>query len=209
MICAAVIAQAANADLITLQLDDTGVILSTTNVVNDTYQFTATGQSVSGVTFDATITALGSTSLGILTTGLGVDNTRVNDGEWVRLTASISNVMGGLVSFDGFSSVDMGFFAVASDEIAVSSSSTGVPALFDDFSSDPGTFFSGGVAMLAPNDIFLVGETSTSTTSVSFDSVVGEFSAVAAVPEPGSMAFLGLLTAGLCFRQFRRRRKSA
>lgn len=195
-------------DLISLRLDDTAVVLTMTNVADDTYVSTITGVVVDGVTFDATITALGSAGLEIAASGLGVGNTRVNDGEWAQFTTSITNVFGGTVSFDGFQSVDLGFFNSADDSIGVSSSSTGVPALFDDFASDPGSFVSGGVSQLAPNGIFLVGQTSMPSTSVSFDSITASFSATAAVPEPGTFAFLGLLAGGVLVRRARRRRRA-
>ncbi len=67
------------------------------------------GLSDNGVTFDARLTMIGSSSLVTSANGVGVGNSRIETGETIDFLLSVHNVSGGYVSIDGFTSVALRF----------------------------------------------------------------------------------------------------
>lgn len=167
------------------------------SITDDTLTVSRTGLAINGITFDATLTVVGSADLAQNTSGLGVGNTRVNKDETLLFAMAVSNVVGGTVTFDGFAELDLNFFT-GSDKA--------------DLSEDGSTFLTLSstsdvvdIAGTAPATFLIKGLSGTGTTSFSVDSVKGSFTA-APVPEPGSLALLAVgLAACAVVRRLRRR----
>ena len=166
------------------------------------------GLQDNGVTFDAQLRVRTPAPLGLNhspTNGIGVtggDDNLINDGESIRFDLNISNVMGGSVSFDGFTELGLSDFQ--------NDNSDAFTLSFDDQYSTFGDNFFEGLIYTGPIDISvnsplafsLIGNPSGDFPNTNFraDSISGRFSGASAVPEPSSLFVMGVLGPFVCFR---------
>jgi hypothetical protein len=166
--------------------------------------FTATlsGLVADGVTFDATLTATGSGStIQNGNNGLGVDGTKVDSGELITYSMALSGFVGGTVTFDGFTSLDL----------ANSSGSGNLVLSLDDSADTIGdNFFSGGMATGSKPDAIDI----TATLPTVFSSIAGPdkndkfriagiSARFTAVPEPSTLLTFGFVVSTLTIRRRR------
>ncbi|TWT37087.1 hypothetical protein KOR34_20340 [Posidoniimonas corsicana] len=197
-------AQVAHADLVPFSLTSGGTVSGASYTKTESH-------SSGGVSFDATLTVLGSNSIdqkpGGAIAGLGIVGNgpnAVSNGEALYFTMTVSNIVGGDVFFDGFSQIDLDV-------------STGTGALSNDFSfgstgdnfhtittasdvvsmsgAPPQSFF----AIAAPNE--------GAGSAFRVRSITGSFSVlnIAAVPEPTAFLFGSLVAGGVGMVVARRR----
>jgi hypothetical protein len=161
------------------------------SIDDDTLTTTLTGLTLDGVTFDATLTVLGASTIGSAalsqnTSGVGVDGTRIHAGESLSFSMSTSNVSGGSITFEGFHGIDLNAFATGME---ADFSAGG--CVFKTLKTSPGSA-DVDLSKIAPTAFTLIGITGGSkTTSFSVDDVTASFRA-SPVPEPGSLALLSV-----------------
>lgn len=189
------LAETSRADSILFALDSEG------SICDDTLTIARTDLVVDGVTFDVTLTVVGSHDLERNSSGLGVNGTRVNDGETLTFSLVVSDVRGGTLTFDGFTGVDLNFFTTDNDKAELESGGT----IFLTQTTTP----SGDVDISSTSPVsFLVrGVDGTGfSTSFSIDDVTGQFTGVSAVPEPSTLLLLSLGMVGVGVQRRRRLR---
>lgn len=178
-------------------------------IVNDTFTIELLGLSDGGVTFDAELTVVGSADLHQSPTGTGMgviggDGNLVDDGESLRFSMAVSNVIGGSVVFDGFTKIDFNF--LGDSDVAVLS--------LDNDETTEGDNFLEFLGNVDPEDVADISGTSPTafsafaksggSNSFRVDYVSGQFTGTA-VPEPAG----GLVLAIGCILTARyRKRKS-
>ena len=188
-------------------------------IVGDTFTLTHSALVADGVTFDATLTIVGTpqvgggpatliqntTDLG-LDTGILMDSTFLDNGESLTLSMAISNEIGGTVAFNGFTEVDLNNFGAID---------SGVLSLDNDASTAGDNFF---VAPAGADVIDISGTLPTvfsiipdadglSSNTLGLGDVSAQFTGTAAVPEPSSLLMMipvGL--AALHLNRIRRRK---
>lgn len=204
---------AANADVIELfGLDTAGG----GSIVGDTFTLTRTGLVADGVGFDATITVVGTPQAGVAvldqgSTGLGVNSTGadtnlVDNGEFLTFSMSVFNFVGGTVIFDGFTEVDFNSFGAGNAGV-LSLDNSDLTAGDNFFTTINGAGDVDISATLPTGFSAIARADGINSNSFRIDNVSAQFSGtvVAAVPEPSSLAFLGLIAGGLVVRRVRRR----
>lgn len=174
--------------------------------VGNTFTLELTGLSEGGVTFDAELTVIGSGNLNQNGSGLGIDggSDLVDDGESLRFSMTISNIVGGMVYFDGFTEMDFNF--LDNDDVAVLSLDDDESTTGDNFLNFAGNVNSNDIADISGTSPTLFSAFAQSGASNSFrvDDISGQFST--AVPEPASGVVLALgcfLAAGRYRRRLR------
>ena len=173
------------------------------SIDDDTLTTTLTGLRIDGVTFDAVLTVVGSSTIGSdalsqNSSGLGVDGTRIHAGESLSFSMETSNVSGGQIIFEGFHAIDLNAFSTGME----ADLETG-GCVFQTLTTAPGSS-DVDFSKTAPLTFSLIGVTgATKTTSFSVDDVTASFRA-APVPEPASVALLSMGMLGLI--HLRRRR---
>jgi hypothetical protein len=212
LLCAS--AASARAESIeSFSLDNTDVSNTTKSVSGDTLTVLLEDITIGGVTFDATLTVKGSASLTQTSSGIGVSgggSDLVNNLEALTFSMAVDSVDGGTVIFGGFHALDLTFFTT-SGETVVFSTDADLSSTWDNFLthtslSDP------DISGTAPTYFTLFGLDGVDangnkvTTSFRIDGIDAAFSTVAAVPEPGSFALLGMAGTLYLLRRWRRRR---
>jgi hypothetical protein len=85
-------------------------------ISGSTYTLIAPDIVADGVTFTATLTVVGNgATVDNNSNGLGVDGTTINAGEALTFSLATSAVTGGVVTFDGFTSLDFNGFTGGTD----------------------------------------------------------------------------------------------
>ena len=171
---------------------------SDVTAVGNTLLFPQMFTASDGVSFTATLSVVGSDDIDQTGSTLGIagnGNDLFNGAEFAEFSVAISGVTGGSVVFDGFSQIDLDAFTgtTADPEFAAVSSDS----LFDagDLILD-GSLSTSDLFVL-PNltSFFLVSNGDNSNTFRASD-VTANFTTTAAVPEPSTWAFSGLLLLG-------------
>ena len=167
--------------------------------VGNTLLFPQMFTASDGVSFTATLSVVGSDDIDQTTSTLGIvgnGNILFNGADFAEFSVAISGVTGGSVVFDGFSQIDLDSFdgddTVDPDFAAVSSDS-----LFDagDLILDGSLSTSDLFALPNLTSFFLVSNGEDGNTFRASD-VTANFTTTAAVPEPSTWAFSGLLLLG-------------
>ena len=167
-------------------------------IAGSVFTLIETGVVDNGVTFDIQLTVTGSgTSVDNNTNGIGVDGTTLNAGQSLMFALTTSNVMGGTVTFDGFTSIDFNSFTDANE---LADFGTDVITTMDTTNEFDLTTLTGG----APTTFTLLAGTTGGTTSFQIDDITASFTA-SAVPEPSSAMFLAIGLVGLVGTRRRRR----
>ena len=170
--------------------------------------------TIAGVTFDATLNVTGSGTLTQTSSGLGVSGTSsnlFNAGEKLKFYVDIDDVRGGTASFGGFTLLDFNFFTTGGETVVFSTDgrlgSTAdnwlthfAPGDADIRSQSPTVF-----TLLAQNGLDASG--GVVKTSLRVDAIRASFDTVAAVPEPGTFALVGLVCVSAWLRRRLRRRR--
>lgn len=165
-------------------------------ISGSTFTLVSPGLVADGVTFTATLTVIGNgTGVEHNAGGLGVklgsaSGSRINTGESLAFSLSIDAVMGGTVSFDGFTSLDFNSFSTSNDGGFFS-----LDAILDIGDTDLtlGTFNSTGeyALPLGPVPQFTIFGTAG---SFQLDDVTAQFTgAMSSVPEPTSLLVWSML----------------
>lgn len=166
---------------------DTGNGMFTGN----TFTSTLTGLVADGVTFDATITVVGSGDLNQGTGGLGVETDSsdlVSNGEYLQFSMALSNFSGGTVVFNGFQEVDFNNFG-ATDAGFLSVDNSGTTTGDNFFSTTTGA---GNVSFANIASFHAIARADgAGSNSFRIDDVTGEFRGFTAVPEPTSVLMFG------------------
>ncbi len=204
----------AQADIIELFGMDDGAGGS---IAGDTYSLTRSGLVADGVTFNATLTVIGTpqavtASLDQNSNGLGIDSAGtdsvlVDNGEFLTFSMSVFNFVGGTVVFDGFTGVDFNNFGTG--DVGVFSIDHSAATLGDNFFTTTNGANVVDISATLPTVFSAIAEADgVNSNSFRIDDVSAQFSGtlVAAVPEPSSLAFLGLLAGGFWARRVRQRR---
>lgn len=186
-----VAAQVSHASVVgSYELDGDAGGTVTTNV----FTLTLLGLMDGGVTFDATLTGTGSANIDqTASTGLGItggSSALINPGESIGFTISTSNVIGGTVTFDGFTEITLSSLTTVNEQGVLS---------VDGTLDNPGDSF---VTSDGPHDVATLLSSPTTLTVFGFQNgaVNSSFRALTlqasftgvAVPEASSMLFGGL-----------------
>ncbi len=200
LLAGAASAARAHADSIqTFSLDSTTVSGTTKTLEDNALTVVISDVTIDGVTFDAGIRVTGSSDLTQTSSGIGVggdSSALINAGEMLTFAAFITNERGGTASFGGFTALDFTFFTTKG-EIAIFSDDTN-PATTDDNWLTHTSLSDPDISATSPLlfNLFAADGTdddgNTVKTSFRIDSIRASFDAVSAVPEPGSLALVGL-----------------
>ena len=171
---------------------------SDVTAVGNTLLFPEMFTASDGVSFTATLSVVGSDDIDQTTSTLGIvgnGNDLFNGSEFAEFSVAISGVSGGSVVFDGFSQIDLDAFTgtTADPEFAAGSADS----LFDagDLILDGSLSTSDLFALPNLTSFFLVSNGDNGNTFRASD-VTANFTTTAAVPEPSTWAFSGLLLLG-------------
>lgn len=189
-----------DADLVTFRLDTNDAAGPIGMISGNTLTVFNSDIMINGVFFNATLNAIGNGDVSHNSAGVGVGGNTLNDGESISFSVAISDVLGGTVSFGGFTELDFNAFTMSSDSASFSTGDTinGESSinLFDL------TTLTGGV----PQTFSITGVAASAggTNSFSLDTITGHFTATA-VPEPSALSVLWIA----CLLGCVRRKKSA
>ncbi|MEP3834767.1 PEP-CTERM sorting domain-containing protein [Rhodopirellula bahusiensis] len=166
----------------------------------NTLSISLIGLDADGVTFDAIVTATGSANLNQTgTTGVGVSggsSNLINQSEFVTFTASISNEVGGTVSFDGFTELTLSSLSQTNEQGAISADT--VLDIGDTIVSNNGPH---SLSML-PSFSLLGTDNAGTNSSFRALNVDAQFSGTAtAVPEPATFLALLLVAPSIAYRK--------
>lgn len=169
--------------------------------------------SQSGVTFDATLSVIGSGNINVTGNGLGVTGNgpfAVSNGEFLYLSMGVSNVVGGTASFDGFTAAELNNSG-PSDTIVFSLDPL-IPTSGDNFYNSDVDGYSSSVDISAetPETFYAIAGyliPGLGGNAFRLGGVTGQFS-VAAVPEPTAFLFGSLVAGSVGTVVVRRRKRS-
>ncbi|TWT74565.1 hypothetical protein Pla123a_33890 [Posidoniimonas polymericola] len=209
LVASLLMAQCAFADLVTASFN------TKTGSASGAFYSLTVPVSQSGVTFDATLSVIGSGNIHTSTAGLGVVGNgpnAVSNGEFLYLSMSVANVVGGTASFDGFKTASLTSSGVndtvvfsldpiiptTGDNFYTGTNSQAAPINIDSLTGGnlPQSFFA-IAAPITPGD---------GGNAFRLGGVIGQFT-VAAVPEPTAFLF-GSLVAGSVGMVVARRRRA-
>ena len=174
---------------------------------SNNYTQTLTGLVDNGVSFDATLSVVGSDNLtqtGNSNGGLGVaddSSDLVSNGEYLGFSLSFTNVSGGTLVFDGFDQA--GFLSFQSGDAGFLSVDNSAATTGDNFFT---TTTGGALETFALVSGFhaIARADGSGSNSFRIGEVRANFTGAAAVPEPTTSLMFGTALIGLAFRRRRR-----